>query len=119
MAGAAVVGVGFYSMSTAKATATPPGRVLRVALTGGRMLCSGEGITFLKLKRRSVLQPRGSYIAQDCNVLRSNGRVACGGKSSALKAIQERLEPKGVTVLAVPEIPTILMLGGCKLVSSP
>ena len=31
-----------------------------------------------------------------------------------MKAIQEALEPKGVTVLSVPEIPTILMLGGCK-----
>lgn len=36
----------------------------------------------------------------------------CGGKSSALRAIQEEMKAKGVDVYLVPEVPTIMFKGG-------
>eukprot|EP00408_Alexandrium_pacificum_P011727 CAMPEP_0171224440 /NCGR_PEP_ID=MMETSP0790-20130122/36290_1 /TAXON_ID=2925 /ORGANISM="Alexandrium catenella, Strain OF101" /LENGTH=218 /DNA_ID=CAMNT_0011690437 /DNA_START=26 /DNA_END=682 /DNA_ORIENTATION=- len=36
----------------------------------------------------------------------------CGGKSSALKSIQDELKAKGVEVFVVPEVPTVIMQGG-------
>uniref|UniRef100_A0A7R9YGF8 NadR/Ttd14 AAA domain-containing protein n=1 Tax=Pinguiococcus pyrenoidosus TaxID=172671 RepID=A0A7R9YGF8_9STRA len=37
----------------------------------------------------------------------------CGGKSSSLAHFSRALKKKGFAVYAVPEIPTILMMGGC------
>mmetsp|Transcript_64203 Transcript_64203/g.144927 ORF Transcript_64203/g.144927 Transcript_64203/m.144927 type:complete len:219 (+) Transcript_64203:56-712(+) len=36
----------------------------------------------------------------------------CGGKSSALKAIQEEVKARGVEVFLVPEVPAMIMRGG-------
>jgi len=38
----------------------------------------------------------------------------CGGKSSSLDKIIETFAAKGYDVLAAPEVPTILMNGGCR-----
>jgi len=38
----------------------------------------------------------------------------CGGKSSALEYLRKHFEKKGYSVFTVPEVPTIMMVGGCK-----
>mmetsp|Transcript_38963 Transcript_38963/g.122056 ORF Transcript_38963/g.122056 Transcript_38963/m.122056 type:complete len:239 (-) Transcript_38963:1648-2364(-) len=38
----------------------------------------------------------------------------CGGKSSSLAHFSDALKKRGFDVYAVPEIPTILIMGGCK-----
>ena len=38
----------------------------------------------------------------------------CGGKSSTLSYLKRTLEKKGISLFAVPEVPTIMMLGGCR-----
>ena len=37
----------------------------------------------------------------------------CGGKSSALSVIKASLETKGYDVYSAPEVPTIMISGGC------
>jgi len=38
----------------------------------------------------------------------------CGGKTTALDKVREHLISKGMDVYCVPEVPTLLMNGGCK-----
>jgi predicted ATPase len=38
----------------------------------------------------------------------------CGGKTEAMKVMQSRIESKGWDVYLVPEVPTLLMQGGCQ-----
>ena len=38
----------------------------------------------------------------------------CGGKSSSLAHFTKALEARGYDVYTAPEVPTILMTGGCK-----
>ena len=40
----------------------------------------------------------------------------CGGKSSALEVLSDELSGRGVDVYSVPEVPTILLSGGCRSV---
>ena len=55
----------------------------------------------------------GRYESKVYKVVLTGG--PCGGKSTALAMIQERLESIGVAVVCVPEAATVLFTGGVKL----
>ena len=61
-------------------------------------------------------KPSDSKLVVKSNIIK---RIAltggpCGGKSSSLKHFTKELEARGIDVYAVPEIPTIMISGGCQ-----
>lgn len=65
-----------------------------------------------KKKIQKVFSENGQTANYVYRVVLTGG--PCGGKSSSLDDMTKALTKKGYDVMCVPEVPTILLNGGCK-----